>query len=452
MRNMQTKSPNLLIVHAHDMGRYNSAYGFALPTPNMARLASQGLTLRNAHCAAPTCSPSRAAMFTGLTAHQMGMLGLTHRGFTLNDYSLHLARRLSAEGYLTVQTGLQHEYHPREDDPIYERVIPNTEGALEKRDLNSADNAAAFLREGSERPWFLWMGLFLPHRPFVAADPDRFPEHAVKVPDPLPDSARNRADMAAYMASVHIADQALGRVLDALEASGQADNTLVILTTDHGIAFPDMKCNLTAHGTGVTWLLRLPGVIPAGRASDALVSHLDLVPTVFDVLGLPLPSSLPGRSLRPVFADPAGARIREDLFAEVNVHAAVGPARALRTATASYIRIFEKDLSQNLANCDESPSRDEWLDAGWATRPREAVQLYDLVFDPQERRNLAHDPRYAALRAEMEARLQAWMENTHDPLLQGPLRVPAGSLINRRDAFSPSPDVLKLSEDLLVPG
>lgn len=441
------KIRNVLIVHAHDMGRYNSVYGHAIETPHMQALAQKGIIFRDAHCAAPTCSPSRAAMLTGRSAHETGMLGLLHRGFTIQDPSQHLARQLSAQGFLSVMSGVQHEFR-LDEQKVYDQILEPIAG-IGNRDQAAAAAAADFLRSKQEQPWFLWLGLFYPHREFLKPDPKRHRPTSIKVPDPLPDTLENREDMAAYYASVEVTDQALGLAMQALEDSGQADETLVILTTDHGIAFPDMKCSLTAHGTGITWVMRHPGY-PEGQVSDALVSHLDLVPTVLDLLDLETLQGLHGSSLRPLLESPQSIGLREDCFAEVNVHAAIEPKRAVRTKTASYIRIFESDLSRIMPNTDESPSKVTWVNHHWTERKRDGVQLYDLIFDPQERHNVAKDPAYADVLTEMEIRLQKWMEKTNDPLLSGPLRVPAGSIICDRDALTPQDRIQTLQSDILV--
>jgi arylsulfatase A-like enzyme len=343
--------------------------------------------------------------------------------------------------------GLQHEFR-QDEQKVYDQILEPKED-LENRDLAAAESAADFIRKEKEQPWFLWLGLFYPHREFLEPDPLRHRPESIKVPDPLPDTRENREDMAAYYASVEVTDQALGIAMKALQASGQAEETLVILTTDHGIAFPDMKCSLTAHGTGITWVMHHPGY-PGGQVSDALVSHLDLVPTVLDLLDLEIPQGLHGTSLRPVLTSPTDSVVREDCFAEVNVHAGIEPKRSVRTKTASYIRIFESDLSPVMSNTDDSPSKTTWMNHQWPERKRDAVQLYDLTFDPQERRNVANDPAYADLLAEMDARLQNWMKKTQDPLLSGPLVVPAGSTICGKGALGPRDKVSALTSDMVV--
>jgi arylsulfatase A-like enzyme len=430
--------PNILILHAHDMGRYCSPYGFQAPTPRMQALAEEGLLFRHAHCAAPTCSPSRAALLTGHTAHQAGMLGLVHRGFGLADDSRHLAAYLGRQGYETILAGIQHEIQPERETEVYRQRLPSARSHGREGDARTAEQVAEHLRSPvpSAGPWFLWAGFFLPHRPFLPADPAVANPRYVRPPEPLPDTPRTRRDMAEYYASLAATDAAVGTILDALDQSGQAGNTLVLLTTDHGIAFPHMKCKLTAHGTGVTLVVRHPRWTGKGVVSDALVSHLDLYPTLCELADIPIPEWCIGHSLGPLLQTGIG-EVREDVFAEVNFHAAAEPMRSVRTKRYSYIRLFDDDPRLPVANTDGGDSKDELLESGWREKPRESIQLYDLMFDPTESHNLATDPHYAVVRQEMTQRLQRWMEQTEDPLLEGPLVLPEGARINTRESLDP---------------
>lgn len=429
---------NLLIFHLHDMGRYCSPYGFPMPTPNMERFADSATLFRNAHCAAPTCSPSRAAMLTGHTAHQAGMLGLLHRGFDLADYSQHLGSFLGQNGYGTVYAGVQHEFNPDgEQEPPYQRKLaPSSDKG--SRDEQAVRAAAEYLDEVGDDPFFLWTGLFYPHRPFFEADPEEFNPDRIQPPAILPDVPQTRRDMADYMASVAHADACFGTVLEAMERNGLREKTLVILTTDHGIAFPGMKCNLTAHGTGVALMMDYPGNPMRGKVSDALVSHLDVYPTICDIMGLDHPDHLIGHSLLPLIKGEAEA-VREDAFAEVNFHAAREVMRGVRTHRYSYNRIFDGNANVALPNIDGGPSKDVWRDHGISNdTPRERVQLYDLVLDPQEQHNLAGDSAYRDIRLDMDRRLKTWMVQTDDPVMTGSVKAPEGAKIDPREAVDPS--------------
>ena len=425
---------NLLILHAHDMGRYNRAYGHALPTPHMAQLAEEGTLFRNAHCAAPTCSPSRAALLTGKTAHEVGMFGLTHRGWDLRDYHDHLAHHLGQHGWHTAWVGVQHEFKAHARAP-YAECIPRPPTVPSERDAASTLAAADWLKQPRERPFFLWVGFQLPHVPFRPADPARFPAGRMQPPPVLPDTPRTRQDWADYAASVAVTDQCVGQILAALADGGHADETLVILTTDHGLPLPHMKCNLTHHGTGVTLIMRGPEV-PPGHVTDALVSHLDVFPTICDYLGVAAPETQRGTSLRPLMEGTVEA-IRADTFAEVTYHAAYQPMRAVRTTRWNYIRSFEEDRRLPLANIDDTRSKRELMEHGLLLQTTEKEALYDLLYDPQERQNRAADPAYQTIKAEMAERLERWMAATDDPIRHGDIALPAGAKCNTRESLQP---------------
>src|SRR5581483_11028666 len=246
---LQTRSgknrPNILYLHSHDTGRYTEAYGHDVPTPNLQKLAREGILFRQAFSAAPTCSPSRAALLTGQCAHSSGMLGLAHRGFSLKDYRQHLVHTLRDAGYVSVLAGLQHV--AKTPDAIgYDRILE----AKTKTAAHVAPAAVSFLKDAPRQPFFLDVGFFETHRIFHEPGPQEDARYS-RPPVTVPDAPRSRQDMAGFKASARVLDRAVGAVLTALETAGLAENTLVICTTDHGVPFPGAKCNLTQHGTGV---------------------------------------------------------------------------------------------------------------------------------------------------------------------------------------------------------
>jgi len=428
---VQGSQPNILYIHSHDTGRYLQPYGHAVPAPNLQRLAEGGVLFRKAFNAAPTCSPSRASLLTGMCPHSNGMFGLAHRGFALNDYRQHIVHTLRPAGYQSALIGLQHIAR----DPAvigYDRV----ESFQGNRVENVAPAAAAFLREKHSAPFFLDVGFFETHREFRAPGPKEDARFCLP-PAPIPDTPQTRADIAAFKASARVMDEGVGVVLKALEDAGLAGNTLVISTTDHGIPFPSMKCNLSDHGMGVSLIMRGPGGFSGGKVQDAMVSHLDLFPTICDLLGIEKPGRLQGKSLMPLIRGEAG-EIHEEIFAEVNYHAAYEPKRAVRTNRWKYIRHFDGRTRPNLPNCDDSLSKTYWLENRWRERTVDAEQLYDLVFDPNETRNVVADPQARESLAEMRERLNRWMRATEDPLLRGPIAAPAGATANDPEGISPN--------------
>jgi arylsulfatase A-like enzyme len=430
--------PNILYLHSHDTGRYIQPYGYSVPTPHLQKLAEEGILFRRAFDAAPTCSPSRAALLTGQSPHRNGMLGLAHRGFVLNDYRQHLLHWLRPHGYHSTLIGIQHI--AKDPKTIgYDEVI-STKGA---HVAEVAPAAAAFLKRAPKQPFFLDVGFFETHREFHRPGPQqdaRFTEP----PSPVADTPATRDDMAAFCASAQVLDNGVGTVLNALESAGLAQNTLVISTTDHGIPFPGMKCNLTVHGTSVYLILRGPEGFTGGKVCDAMVSQMDLYPTICELLNIERPAWLEGKSLFPLLRGEA-PEIHDEIFAEVNYHAAYEPKRAVRTQRYNYIRHFGEKHTPVLPNCDDSPSKDLWLKNGWreAVVPREL--LFNSLFDPNESRNLVDDPAHATVLREMRQRLDAWMQRTDDPLLRGAVKAPHGAVVNDPNGTSPQELVIPAS-------
>lgn len=415
---------SVVYLHSHDSGRYVQPYGHPVPTPNLQRLAEDAVLFRQAFSGAPTCSPSRASLFTGQWPHCAGMLGLAHLGFSMPTQETNLVQTLRRAGYRTTLAGVQH-IADRPELVGYDEVLPSAMGTA--ADVGSAgigDAAAAFLQGHPVEPFFLDVGFFDTHRPYDPADAADDPRWCAP-PAPLPDTPATRADFAAYRSSARRLDDGMGRVLDALEKTGLSERCLVVVTTDHGIPFPHMKCNLTDHGIGVMLLVRGPGGFRGGLVVDASVSQLDIFPTICEVAGLAIPSHVQGTSLVPLIEGRV-ENLHEAIFAEINYHADYEPQRCVRTDRWKYIRRFG-ELRRVASNCDPGPSRTLLGDAGWDEQDVEEELLFDLVFDPQERRNLASSEKYRAALDALRGRLRAWQEATNDPLLQGSIPLPAGA-------------------------
>jgi len=451
--------PNIVIVHTDDTGRYIGPYGHDIDTPNLAGLADEGVLFRRAYCAGPTCSPSRSAVMTGQPPHANGMLGLAHRGFDLDDPDRHLATYLSERGVETVLAGQQHEVsrdgmdrHEAARDLLgYDRTLEGDASAVEARDIDGNDstprdlaNAAAaadFLRErdaDAGAPLFLSVGLYNTHQPMPldqeTVDPDR-----VRPPAPLPDVAPVREEMAAYHVLAGYVDDCVGTVIEGLADGGHLDETLVVFTTDHGIPFPYMKCDLRDDGIGVSLIARFPDDerYRAGETEDAMVSTMDLYPTFCEFLDLPVPAWTEGPSLLPLATGEADS-VRERVFSEVTYHAAYEPKRCVRTDRYKYIRRFDESYTREVGpNTDDGPSKRSLVERGFLERRRPREALYDLYHDPNERDDLAGDPAHADVRAALADRLEAWMERTDDPLLDGPVPKPEGAVADRRDGVDP---------------
>lgn len=362
------------------------------------------------------------------------MLGLAHRGFSLNDYNQHIVHWLRPHGYRSTLIGVQ---HIAKDPKVigYDEIV-RTGGT---HVAQVAPAAVRFLKQAPKQPFFLTVGFFETHREY-AQPGEQEDVRFTEPPSPVPDTRATRQDMAAFHATARILDSGVGAVLEALESAGLAENTLVISTTDHGIAFPAMKCNLTVHGTSVYLIMRGPGGFRGGKVCDTMISQLDLYPTLCELLNIETPGWLQGKSLMPVMRGET-QQLHEEIFAEVNYHAAYEPKRAVRTQRYNYIRHFGDRRHPVLPNCDDGLSKTVWLNHGWRNHivPREC--LFDTVFDPNETNNLAANPAYTEALGEMRGRLDAWMQRTSDPLLLGPVKAPTGAVVNDPNGTSPKEPV-----------
>ena len=210
------------------------------------------------------------------------------------------------------------------------------------------------------------VGFFETHREFQAPTSVRDSLYSLPPPN-LPDTVETREDMAAFKASARSLDQGIGSVLNELHRLGLAENTLVVCTTDHGLAFPRAKATLFDRGTGVMLLMRGPGGFTGGKVVDSMVSHLDLYPTLCEVAGAEAPDWLQGTSLLPLVRGEVGA-VHDEIFTEMTFHAAYEPQRAIRTDRWKYIRRFHDYQHPVLANCDDSATKDLLVEAAGASR------------------------------------------------------------------------------------
>ena len=435
MTTEQSSRPHILYLHTHDTGRHIQPYGAPVQTPRLQAFAEEGVLFRRAHSAAPTCSPSRAALLTGQAPHSAGMMGLAHWGFGLREPGQHIAHTLAAAGYHTAMVGQQHVTDPLDPAALgYAELLPST-GV---RAAELLPGVLDFLARDHDRPFFCSVGLFETHTAAdgegtfgYPGDDDRY----VGVPAGLPSTPATRSDLASFQASLTVADTTYGQILDAVDRAGLRENTLVIITTDHGLPLPGMKGTLTEAGTGVLLIMRGPGGFEGGRVCEQLVSHIDLFPTLCDLLGVDAPPWLQGRSFLPAVTD--DVEVNGAVFSESTFHVSYQPQRCVRTARWSLITDFGDWRRPRLANVDDSASKTEWVQAGWADRPLPTERLHDLLLDPLEQTNLVDDSAYADVLADLRGRLAMWMQRTDDPLLRGPVPHPAGHPPLPDDAASP---------------
>jgi len=375
------------------------------------------------------------------------MLGLTHRGWEINDYSRTLIAVLGSAGYHTVRAGLQHI--TTDSSRLGYHQTLEQQG---NRAATVAPVAAEFLAGNPRQPFFLDVGFYETHRPYPEPGPAEDPRYCLP-PAPIRDTPETRHDMASFKAAVRAMDEGFGEVLCALEKNGLAGNTLVVCVTDHGLQFPGMYCNLTDHGLRTFLIMRGPrstssgqaGGFTGGKAIAAMVQHLDIFPTVCEAVGIGPPEWLQGVSLFPVVEGRVADRVHTAIHAEITYHNAYEPQRCVRTDRWKYIRRFDDRDRVVLPNCDHAATKSLWLDSGWDQQPRWQEALFDLEFDPNETNNLVGRPHVVVVLDDMRRRLDHWMRETRDPLLNGPVKLPPG-------AVATDPDGVSGSENPLVRG
>lgn len=429
--------PNICLIHCHDLGRYLGCYGYDVDTPRIDALASDGATFENAFATAPQCSPSRGSLMTGRYPHENGLVGLAHDEPDLNDDERVLPSYLSEAGYETHLFGLQHvtenpqrlgydEFH---SERLLSPDVPPSVHETDRAEKVSGTFADRVGDLGGDAPFFASIGFFELHRiedgdrfvfaddPYDPSDPDEIEPLSY-----LPDEPGIRRDLADAQGMVRAIDRGVGRVLDALEDAGIDEETLVIFTTEHGLAMPRAKGSLYDPGTEIALLMSLPGTIEPGTRYEELVSNVDVLPTILDLLDEPIPERISGRSFLPLLREEEDEYdARERLFTEMTWHDAYNPVRAIRTRRFKYVRNFWRLPNVYLTHdVRHSPSGEEVRDE--FERPnRPYEELYDLKADPHERENVADADGYEGTTAELREELREWMEETDDPLLSGPV-------------------------------
>ena len=411
---MKSERPNILVVILHDLGKHLSCYDPDLPsTPNITRIGEEGVVFDRHFSTCPLCSPARASIQTGRYPHSNGMNGLTHRGFGLNYDEKCLPQYFNEAGYHTALYGLQHEVHAGPERLGYQEIRARPQ--YSQKCLEIMPHACRFLQRDHERPFFLSLGFSEVHRDFKY-EYGRPIDHAkVKVPPYLPDCPEVREDLADFYGMVQVVDRGMRDLLDTLDRTGLADNTLVIFTTDHGAAFPRAKSTLYDPGINVTLLARWPGTIKPGGRIKGLTSHVDILPKLLEVTGVECPPRVQGRSFAQLLSDPSGPG-RECVFAEKSWHGnEYDPMRCVRTDRFKYIENFTQgflyqsplDIKRGLCGKVVEPLR---------RKARPMAELYDVQDDPDEMTNLAGKPRVEEVESQLRNRLHEWMNRTGDPL------------------------------------
>jgi len=425
-------SPNIIVIHAHNSGRFFGCYGPDIATPHVDELASDGVQFNNFHCTAAQCSPSRGSLWTGRYPHNNGLVGLAHLGWELNEDVDTLMERLQERGYTTRLFGLQHISETPEGIGF-----DHVDGSVHTTDVNEpasdvAESVSEYLTSSADReePFMLSVGFSEVHREmeidrcldtwtFDVEGYDVVDPRRVDVPAYLPDRDGIREDLAGFYGMINEIDDGLGRIRETLERTGLSEETLLVFTTDHGIGFPGAMQTCYDPGVASTLLMYWPGVVDAmstdqTSVEDSLLSGVDFTPTVLDFVDEPS-SGLDGRSFAPLLLG-GDYEPREQVFLEFTWHVRYNPMRAIRSDQYKYIRNFG-DLPRMFPNTGTKAAREMLEECFGAQRAEE--ELYDLEADPLENESLVDDPEYDRVLKRLRSRVEEWMRETDDPLLDG---------------------------------
>jgi arylsulfatase A-like enzyme len=389
-------------------------------TPTFDKLATTGVHFANTFAPAPSCSPCRAAILAG--QHPWRLQTAANLGGSLHAETPVFTDLLQASGYLVGKSGKGH--------------WPSNHSYREKRPLPEGHvSLAALLKQRRDgQPFFYWYGGADPHRPYKngtgvesGMDPGR-----VRLPKCLPDTAEVRADLCDYYWEIQRFDRRCGEIIALLDEAGEADSTMLVITSDNGMPFPRAKATLYDLGVRVPMAIMWPGKAPGQRTVTDFVSLHDLAPTFLQAAGVAVPKQMNGRSLMPLLTAKRTGRIdpsRDHVIVGMERHVECNPQRAIRTDEFLLIRNLVHNRWPEPAktpynyNIDPSPSKSALVDGHaaypelfrLAFEPRPEFELYRLNTDPEQMRNLAHSAEHAEVLRSLAGKLEHALAASGDP-------------------------------------
>ncbi|AEE54624.1 sulfatase [Haliscomenobacter hydrossis] len=427
--------PNILFCIADDWSLHAGVYGDAVvKTPHIDRIASSGIKFKNAFCAAPSCSPSRAAILTGRYPHQLDEGG--NLWGTLPKKYPNYSDLLEKSGYYVGIEG-------KGWGPGKYEVGGYAQNPAGKSYKNFTD---FWHNKPKNQPFCYWFGSHDPHRPYekgqgkaAGLDPTQ-----VKVPAWLPDTPEIREDIVDYYFEIQRFDRELGEIVEKLRQSGELSNTLIVITGDNGMPFPRAKANVYDGGSNVPLIICWENQLKAQpKIEETLVSLVDLAPTFLESAKLPIPLEMRGKSLLPYLTKKTKSH-RSEVFLERERHANVRrdnqsyPIRAIRTKDFLYIKNLQPLLYPGgdpelwfavgeYGDVDGSPSKtlilsdtlkfQPYFQLAFAKRPAE--ELYDLRIDPFQLKNVANQAPYGKVQKALFKKINDWQKSTQDPRFTG---------------------------------
>ncbi|KPL10585.1 hypothetical protein AMJ85_05500 [candidate division BRC1 bacterium SM23_51] len=427
----QPPSVMLLIADDHGLDALGCYGNDVIQTPNLDRLASEGVRFTQAYCTTASCSASRSVILTGLYNHANGQYGHAHsfHHFVTHPWVRPLPRLLRDHGYATGVVGKLH-VNPEEQYGF------DFQGKASSRNvLAMAKDARRFVEQCDGRPFYLHIGYSDPHRAeqgfanekkYPGVKAIKYSPDKVRVPAFLPDRPEVRAELAEYCQSVSRLDQGVGMMMEMLRETGRDRDTLVIYISDNGIAFPGAKTTLYDPGIHLPMIVRSPFHSGRGLVNNAMTTWADLAPTILKWTGAKPPDyPLHGRSWLKILEEENPSGWDEIYFShtfhEITMYY---PSRGIRTRHHKYIHnLYPEVPFPHASDLLASPTWQGLLKRGekmYGPRSVEAYlhrpleEIYDLEKDPDEVRNVAGDPKYANVLAELRRKTVAFRKRTQD--------------------------------------
>jgi N-sulfoglucosamine sulfohydrolase len=431
---------NILFLIADDWSPIAGCYGNpVIQTPVVDSLAKQGTIFTQAFCTSPSCAPSRATIHTGLHSHTHGQYGLCNgeSTFRTRPESPTLPSILRDHGVFTGIFSKQHTWPPEHYPWDFNRSEhwKDHKQHFDPEDLYT--RAKEFFELANGKPFYLHVGFHTPHR----REPGYNNQHSFKkytnisydpasiaVPDFLPDCPEVREDLAEYYTAISRHDFSIGRVMDALRESGRLDETLIIITSDHGMPFPGAKASSFDTGHHCPLIVVDPGAKKRGHTNNALINWTNFMPTMLDWFGIQIPEHLQGRSFLPILEEGQPTGWDETTFSHTFHEVTMCyPYRVIRNRKYKYVLNLHPELTHPLASdIIKSPT---WkaIEAGRLEMGKRRTvdflhqdeeKLYDIENDPMETTNLLNTPELAGILADFRSRMNEFRKKTQDPWLK----------------------------------
>ncbi|MFT5495622.1 MAG: N-sulfoglucosamine sulfohydrolase [Kiritimatiellia bacterium] len=415
---LSAKNPNLLFIIADDCTHNDiGCYGGQALTPHMDQLATEGMRFTQCFQAAPMCSPTRHTIYTGLYPVKSG--AYPNHTFA-KEGTKSVVHYLKPLGYRVALSGKTH-IGPKEVFPF------EFSSAGNNPDMAKIDTLMSECKE-ADQPWCLFACSNEPHSPWDKGDPTQYDAATVKLPPYFVDTPETRADFVKYLAEITYYDGQVGQLLALLKQHGIAEETLVIVTSEQGSGFAFAKWTCYDMGLQSACIARWPGTIKAGQTSDALIEFIDVLPTFVEAAGGTPDPVLEGKSLLPVFRGETDHH-KDHVYGIMTTRGIINGSdtygiRSVRSDRFKLIVNLTPDIKFTNA-CSKSKTFQSWVrkaeagDADAADKVRRyhhrpAVELYDVKKDWYEWKNLADHPEYAEVKAELQAKLDAWMKQQGD--------------------------------------